>query len=107
VSIDAQALVSLLEAHPYLLLFPLVALESPLATICAGLLVSAGLMSWPFAYALAVSADLTADTLYYLVGRSARHPRVGHRLHRLGLTQERLAAMEASFRRYRVIRGRR
>jgi membrane protein DedA with SNARE-associated domain len=56
-------------------------------------------MSWPFAYALAVAADLTADTLYYLLGRSARHQRAGRLLHRLGLTRERLAAMEASFRR--------
>ena len=99
---SVEALVSLLEAHPYLLLFPLVALEGPLATICAGFLVSAGLMSWPFAYALAVTADLTADTSYYLLGRAARHPRVGRLLHRLGLTQERLAAMEVSFRRNEV-----
>jgi membrane protein DedA with SNARE-associated domain len=97
--VSVETLVSLLEAHPYLLLFPLVASEGPLATICAGLLVSAGLISWPFAYALAVSADLTADTLYYLLGRSARHPRVGRLLHRLGLRRERLAAMEVSFRR--------
>jgi membrane protein DedA with SNARE-associated domain len=97
--VSVEALVSLLEAHPYLLLFPLVALEGPLATICAGFLVSAGLMSWPFAYGLAVTADLTADTLYYLLGRSALHPRVGRLLDRLGLRRERLAAMEASFRR--------
>ncbi len=95
---SVEALVYLLEAHPYLLLFPLVALEGPLATICAGFLVSAGFMSWPLAYALAVTADLTADTLYYLLGRSARHPRVGCLLHRVGLTQERLAAMEVAFR---------
>lgn len=96
---SVEALVALLEAHPYLLLFPMVALEGPIATICAGLLVSVGLMSWPFALAVAVAADISADTLYYLLGRSARYPRAGRHLARLGLTQEKLATMEASFRR--------
>ena len=94
---SVEALVSQLEAHPYLLLFPLVAVEGPLATISAGFLVSDGLIGWPVAYTLAVTADLTADTLYYLLGRSARRPWAGRLLHRIGLTQERLAAMEASF----------
>ncbi len=49
---------TLLEAHPYLLLFPLVLLEGPIATVAAGLLVATGIMSWPVAYAVAVPADL-------------------------------------------------
>jgi hypothetical protein len=42
-----------------------------------GLLVAAGLIGWPAAYAVAVTADLTGDTLYYLLSQSARHPRAG------------------------------
>jgi membrane-associated protein len=97
-SIDAQALVSLLSTHPYLLLFPLVVVEGPLATVCAGFLVSLGLMSWPLAYLLAVTADLTGDTFYYVMGRSGRRPRVHRHLARLGLTGRKLARLEGAFR---------
>jgi membrane-associated protein len=97
-SFDADTLTSLLSAHPYLLLFPLVVVEGPLATVCAGFLVSLGLMSWPFAYPLAVTADLTGDTLYYLLGRSGRRPQVRRHLARSGLTGRRLGRLEGAFR---------
>jgi membrane protein DedA with SNARE-associated domain len=97
-SIDAQALVSLLSTHPYLLLFPLILVEGPLATVCAGFLISVGVMSWPLAYLLAVTADLTGDSLYYVMGRSGRHPRVHRHLARLGLTGRRLARLEGALR---------
>ena len=96
-TIPVETMLSLLEAHPYLLLFPLVLVEGPVATIAAGLLVAAGLIGWPVAYAVAVTADLTGDTIYYLLGRGARRPRAARLLARLGLTRERLAAMEVSF----------
>lgn len=96
-SLPVETVLALLGAHPYLLLFPLVLLEGPISTIAAGLLVAAGLMGWPVAYAVAVTADLAGDTFYYLLGRSARHPRAGRLLARLGLTGEKLAVMEASF----------
>ena len=97
--LSIDTILSLLAAHPYLLIFPLVVLEGPISTIAAGLLVATGVMSWPVAFAIAVTADLSGDTFYYLLGRSARYPRIARRLVRLGLTQEKLAAMEASFRR--------
>ena len=96
-SLSIETVLALLEAHPYVLLFPLVLLEGPIATMSAGLLVAAGLIGWPLAYAVAVTADLAGDTLYYLLGRSARHPRAARLLARLGLTGEKLSAMEASF----------
>lgn len=92
--LSIEAVLSLLEAHPYLLLFPLVMLEGPLVTVCAGFLVAAGLASWPVVYPIAVGADLTADTLYYLLGRSGNRPRIRSLLRRLGLTEGRLASLE-------------
>lgn len=96
-SLSIETVLNLIEAYPYVLLFPLVLLEGPITTVAAGLLVAADLIGWPVAYAVAVTADLTGDTLYYLLGRSARRPRAGRLLARLGLTEEKLAAMEASF----------
>jgi len=94
VSLAAETVLSLLGAHPYLLLFPLVMLEGPLVTLYAGFLVSAGLMSWPLAYALAVTADLTGDTFYYILGRFGHRPRIRYFLAHLGLTERRLARLE-------------
>jgi membrane-associated protein len=96
-SVPVETVLSLLAAHPYLLLFPLVLLEGPIATVAAGLLVATGMMEWPAAYATAVTADLAGDSLYYALGRGARRLGIEGLLARLGLTRERLAAMEASF----------
>lgn len=96
--LSLEAVLSLLEAHPYLLLFPLVMLEGPLATLCAGFLVAAGFANWPVVYAIAVGADLTADTLYYLLGRSGRRPLPRRLVRRLGLTEGRLAKLEKEVR---------
>ena len=96
-SLSIETISALLKAHPYLLLFPLVLVEGPISTITAGLLVATGIMVWPIAYVVAVTADLAADTFYYLLGRSARYPRAGRLLARLGLTREKLTAMETLF----------
>ena len=96
-SLSVETILNLLQAHPYLLLFPLVLVEGPISTITAGLLVATGIMVWPIAYAVAITADLTADTFYYLLGRSTRYPGAKRLLTRLGLTQEKLTAMEALF----------
>ncbi len=96
-SFSVESIVNLLEAHPHLLLFPLVLVEGPISTIAAGLLAAAGVMVLPIAYAVAVTADLTGNTFYYLLGRSARYPKTGKLLVRLGLSQEKLTKMEVSF----------
>ncbi len=90
-------ILSLLIAHPYLLLFPLVMIEGPLANIGAGELIAAGLARWAPAFTLVVAADLAGDTLYYLLGRSGRRPWAGQYLIRLGLDEEKLARLEGSF----------
>lgn len=89
-SFPVETVLSLLEAHPYLLLFPLVVLEGPLSTVAAGLLVATGVISWSAAFAIAVTADLTGDTFYYLLGHSARRPEV---VERDGVVEHRVEAL--------------
>lgn len=88
---------NLLE-HPYALLGPLVLVEGPAATVTAGSLVGAGLaLFWP-AWAIVVLADLAGDSLLYLIGRSAHHPRSARLLTRLGLTDRRRSRFTAAVR---------
>ena len=92
-----QVLLSLLEAHPYLWLFPLAVIEGPLVAMVAGSMVSLGLVSWPLAYPLVVGADLLGDTAFYLLGRFGHRPQVRRALGRLGVKRSSLDALEAVF----------
>lgn len=99
-NLAAETLLSLLEAHPYLLLFPLAMAEGPVATVSAGFLVSAGLAGWAPALGVVVAADLAGDTLFYLLGRSGRRPWAGRLLARLGVDEGRMASLEGAFERH-------
>lgn len=94
-----EALWPAVEVHPYLVLFPLIVIEGPLATVVAGSLVAAGTMTFPLAGALAIAAEISADTAFFTAGRLARHQRVARHLPRLGLTEARRAPLEASLAR--------
>lgn len=92
----AQLLWTAVTDHPYASLGLLVLVEGPAATVFGGSLVGAGLVAfWPILL-IVVVADVTADSVLYLLGRLGERPRVGRLLRRLGLTavrRERLTAM--------------
>lgn len=92
----AQLLWTAVTDHPYAALGLLVLVEGPAATVFGGSLVGAGLVAfWPILL-IVVVADVTADSVLYLLGRLGARPRVARLLRRLGLTavrRERLTAM--------------
>ncbi|WP_215782111.1 DedA family protein [Paludibacterium sp. B53371] len=55
-------------------LFAAMVLEGPLATVLAGFMAAQGLVSLPGIGLLAVLADLSGDTLLYMLGRQGRVP---------------------------------
>ncbi|GAB7192654.1 hypothetical protein NUM3379_33630 [Kineococcus sp. NUM-3379] len=91
----AEALWQWVQGAPHLVLFPLVLVEGPLATVLAGSLVAAGSIALPSAALIALVADLTADTGFFLLGRLGRAGRGRRFLERLGLTDARAAHLEA------------
>ena len=50
-------------------LLPLAVLEGPIVSVAAGLLSAQGVLSWPWALALLIVADLIGDTSLYWLGR--------------------------------------
>jgi membrane protein DedA with SNARE-associated domain len=85
----AQVLWNAVVDHPYTLLGPLVLAEGPAATVLAGSLVGAGLAAfWPILL-IVVVADVTADSVLYLLGRFGTRPRIARLLRRLGMTEKR------------------
>lgn len=63
-----------LEGGPlgYLVLAVLVAVEGPIATLFGAAAAATGVLSLPFVFAAATLGNLTADMLWYWVGRSGR-----------------------------------
>ena len=83
------AVTSLLATSPLLVLGPAMLVEGPIATLMAGAMVGVGLLGWWPAWAVAVTADLIADSLLYLIGRTGTGLRAARLLRRLGLTDAR------------------
>lgn len=59
--------------YQYLILFLLITIEGPIATVVSGFLVAQGFMDIYLVYPLALVADLFGDSIYYLLGRYGRH----------------------------------
>ena len=95
----AEALWGWAQAAPHLLLFPLVLVEGPLATVLAGSLVAAGAIALPSAALLTLVAELTSDSGLFLLGRLGRSGRGRRFLLRLGLTEPRALQLQARMER--------
>ncbi len=67
---NSTEIFSLLYTYGYHVLFPLVLLEGPIATIAGGFLVAGGYMNFYMAYLVVIVADLAGDIIYYWIGRS-------------------------------------
>lgn len=60
---------NLLYTYSYLVLFPLVVIEGPVATIISGFFVSLGFMDFFPTYLMVIVGDLAGDVIYYAAGR--------------------------------------
>ncbi|MBP2366244.1 DedA family protein [Pseudonocardia parietis] len=70
-----------------------VLLEGPIVMVVAGSLAGAGLVDWWAVWLVAVLADVVADTVFYVLGRGGRRPRVAGLLVKLGLSASRWAEL--------------
>ncbi len=66
---DPQVIFDLLYAYSYFVLFPLVVVEGPIATVIAGFLSSTGFMKFIPVFVTVALADVVGDVLYYALGR--------------------------------------
>jgi membrane protein DedA with SNARE-associated domain len=84
----------------YLVLAALVAVEGPIATLLGAVAASNGLMRPAFVLIAAATGNLTADTLWYLMGRLGKLEwalRIGKRA---GISQDRLESLEAAMQKH-------
>ena len=93
----SETLIPLIQTS-YGLLFLLAVVEGPLVTMIAGAACAAGFLSFPLAYLIVASGDLTADTLYYSLGRWGREKLILRYGKYIGLTVEGVEKLEERFK---------
>ena len=79
----------LLQQYNYLFLFPLAIIGGVLTAIVSGLLISLHQMSFVPVLAILLAADITGDTLFYMMGRWGMGFLQRHG-YRVGITKEKL-----------------
>ena len=92
-----DTIVSILQSHGSIILFPLAIVEGPIVTVVAAFVASQGYLSLAAVYLVVVAADLVGDVLFYLVGRHGKELLLDRWGHYVGITPERLLALEQHF----------
>lgn len=64
-----EEILLLLVKYKYLVLFPIAAIQGPMASLIAGFLVFKGDFSFLPAYGVLILGDVIPDTIYYYIGR--------------------------------------
>lgn len=93
----ADTIVSILQSHGSLILFPLAIVEGPIVTVLAAFLASQGYLSLAAVYVVVVAADLFGDVLLYLIGRYGKQMLLDRWGHYAGITRARLLLLEVHF----------
>ena len=87
----------LLVAYKYFILFPIVVVEGPIATVIAGLIISLGYLNFLVAYLVIVAGDVAGDCIYYAIGRFGREHFIERWGKYIGLNPQRVIHVEKHF----------
>ncbi|MDE2185002.1 MAG: DedA family protein [Alphaproteobacteria bacterium] len=98
--LSADLIHHLLEQYGYLVLFLVVIVEGPIATIIGAFVASQGYFDIYVVYAIAVVGDLFGDLAYYGIGRLGRVGTPARIWPLLGITEDRLARAARYFERH-------
>ncbi len=95
-----DAILGLLLAHKYAIIFPIAVIEGPMISVLSGLLASNHLLNAPLAYGLLLFADIVGDAVYYAMGYWGGNA-FFHKWGRwFGVKEERLLQMENEFNKH-------
>lgn len=94
-----DTLVQLISTYGLLILFVLAIFEGPIVAAIAGYFVKLGTFEWLPVLAVLVLADMVGDTMFYWIGSHGRNKSLTKYRHKAGLTDERLADLQAQFER--------
>ena len=98
--IDLSQIMQLLIQYKYLILFPIVVVEGPIATIAAGFILSLGYMNFFAVYLVIMVGDIAGDAVYYVMGRFGGRHFVERWGRYIGLNPERVFHFEKHFEKH-------
>ena len=100
--IALDTIAHLIQAHPYLVLFPLSVIEGPIVTVIAAWLLRDSLWDLAGVTLICIAGDLLGDVALYALGR--RVPGMSAKWRRrLHMTDDRIARMKAHFDQHGVV----
>lgn len=88
----------LILTYKYAILFPVAIVEGPIVMIIGGFLASIGVLNVYVVYGIGVLGNLIGDTIYYSIGRLGRHRFIAKYGKYIGLTEERVLAVEEHYK---------
>lgn len=90
-------IVALITTWKYFFVFVAAIIEGPIVTVISGFLSAQGIMNIFFVYLVVVAGDLTADSLYYLLGRWGKRSAINKWGKYIGLSMNKIYALEKHF----------
>lgn len=90
-------IIHILIRFGYPLIFLITIFEGPIVTVISSFLASLGYFNVITVYAVVISADMTADILWYLLGYFGRRHFIERYGHYIGITTERITKLERHF----------
>lgn len=92
----------LLLQYKYLILFPIIAIEGPVATVIAGFISSLGYFNLFVAYLVVTAGDVAGDCVYYAIGYWGREKFLKRWGKYIGFPLEKVVHVEKHFERHGV-----
>lgn len=92
-----EQIYTLILTYKYAILLPLVMVGGPIVPVIAGSLAALGILDVFIAYAVSVTGTVTGDTIYYWIGRVARHTFIARFGHYMGITEAKIVEAEHHF----------
>lgn len=96
--LSLDQIANLLIHYKYLILFPIITIEGPIATIITGFLSSLGYFNFLVAFLVIVVADVFGDVLFYTIGRFGREKFIQKWGHYIGINMRKVRRLESHFK---------
>lgn len=95
--LSTQEIVDLLLKFKYVILFPIAFFEGPTVAVIAGFMVAIKFMTfWP-AYLILISANITGDIVYYLIGYWVPRKKLDRVLNFFRISNQKIKSVEKMF----------
>lgn len=91
-------IIAIIAHYKYLVLFPIVVVEGPIATVVTGILIYNGFLNFFIAYPVIIFADVAGDCIHYAIGRWGREKFINKWGHKFGITVDKVEKAEHLFK---------